>query len=131
MHSTTTSPASWLTQVQRRPPSLALLLAVCSQPVLHSLPLAAAPSDPHLDQPPPSSQMTQVVQDLVGLSEAAVWELSASPSCRLGALSLLLAALETPYSLRVPCHLGDNFKKRLICSSYDHDYWRNSADKNN
>jgi hypothetical protein len=54
------SPPSWITQVQRRPASLKLLLAACL-PSAPSLPLAAAPSDP--------PQMTQAAPDLVEMSD--------------------------------------------------------------
>ena len=58
-HSSTASPPSWLTQVHRRPPSLALLLTACAQPALRSFPTSCR-SLP---------KMTQAAPDLVGMSE--------------------------------------------------------------
>jgi hypothetical protein len=74
--SATASPPSWLTQVQRRPPlSRCSWLHALSLPSAPSLPLATAPSDPHLDQPQPPPQMTQAPY-LVGMSEeVATWPL--------------------------------------------------------
>ena len=51
------------------PPSRCSWLRALNLPSAPSLPLAAALSDPHLDQPPPQPQLTQVAPDLVGMSE--------------------------------------------------------------
>ena len=51
------------------PPSRRSWLRALSLPSAPSLPLAAAPSDAHLEQQPPPPQMTQAAPDLVGKSE--------------------------------------------------------------
>ena len=51
------------------PPSRCSWLRALGLPSAPSLPLAAALSDPHLDQPPPPPHMTQAALDLVGGSE--------------------------------------------------------------
>jgi len=82
------------------PPSRCSWLRALSLPSALSLPLAAAPSDPHLDQPQPPPQMTQAAPNLVGMSdEVAAWPLPIVFLCFwLGVRDALLpaSALATP-----------------------------------
>jgi hypothetical protein len=107
--STATSPPSWFRQVQRRPPSLRCSWPrTLSLPSTPSLPLAAAPSDPHLEQPPPPPQMTQAMLDLVGVSEeAAAWPFLFVFLCFASSLHGYLATLARCRGRLTPC-------KRLV-----------------
>ena len=86
------------------PPSRCSWLRALSLPSAPSLPLAAAPSDAHLEQQPPPPQMTQAMLDLVGVSkEAAAWPFLFVFLCFASSLHGYLATLARRRGRLTPC----------------------------
>jgi len=86
------------------PPSRCSWLRALSLPSALSLPLAAAPSDPHLDQPQPPPQMTQAAPNLVGMNdEVAAWPFLFVFLCFASSLHGYLATLARRRGRLTPC----------------------------